>query len=122
MLVISATLLAAALFTYVYGHVAPVQAGLTATVSVNGKVVDTIYLDQIKPAAPFWGVYEGPAGFNTVYADSDGAAVAESDCPDQYCVRTGRISTQGASSVCLPHRFILRISGRDNSGLDGGTY
>lgn len=124
MLLIFVVLLAAALFAYAYVRGAPVPAGRRVTVSVNGQIVDILYLDKIKE--PLQRVYKSAAGFNRVYVDSDGAAVVEADCPDQYCVRTGRISTPGISSICLPNRFILRISNRDNSGidseLDGGTY
>ena len=33
----------------------------------------------------------------------------ESDCPDQICVRTGRIDEIGESAACLPNEFIIKI-------------
>lgn len=115
-------LLLAATFSmcYVRRSAAPVPAGRIATVSVDGKVVDTLYIDELKE--PFNRVYEIGEGFNTVYADSEGAAVIEADCRDRYCTRTGKISRPGSSSVCLPHRFVLRIIGWKQDELDGGTY
>ena len=40
-----------------------------------------------------------------------GAAFVESGCPDQVCVRTGRLTSPGQSAVCLPQRIVLRIEG-----------
>ena len=47
--------------------------------------------------------------FFTVIADPTGAYVRHSDCPDQICVETGRISTVGQTVVCVPLRAVLRI-------------
>lgn len=120
MLMIFAALLAAALSVYVYRRTAPVPVGRAAEISVNGQMVDTLYLDEIKE--PLRLVYETKDGYNTVYADSEGLSVVESDCHDRYCVKAGRISRPGSSLVCLPHRFVVRISGGETDGIDGGTY
>lgn len=120
MLAIFAILLAASLAWYVYRRAAPAPAGLVATVSINGRVVDTLYLDGLEQ--PVRRIYEAGGGFNTVYADGDGAAVVEADCPDQICVRSGTIDRPGGSAVCLPHRFVLRVEGAGGDELDGGTY
>lgn len=120
MLAVFALLLAASLAAYVYRRSAPAPAGLVATVSINGKVVDTLYLGDTQQ--PVRRVYETAGGFNTICADSGGAAVCEADCPDQHCVRAGRINKPGGSVICLPHRFILRMEGAEAGGLDGGTY
>lgn len=120
MLAVSAFLLAAALAGYLYRRAVPAPAGLTATVSINGRVVDTLRLDGA--GLPVRRVYEAGGGFNTVYADENGAAVVEADCPDQRCVRSGPINRPGGSVICLPHRFVLRIEGAGDDELDGGTY
>lgn len=33
----------------------------------------------------------------------------ESNCPDQVCVHTGRLSQVGESAACLPNEFILKL-------------
>lgn len=43
----------------------------------------------------------------------------ESDCPDQVCVRTGRIRLPGESAACLPNEMILKIVSADGSAADG---
>lgn len=120
MLAIFALLLAVSLAAYLYRRAAPVPAGLVATVSINGHVVDTLRLDGA--GQPVRRVYEACGGFNTVYADENGVAVVEADCPDHLCVKSGPINRPGSSVICLPHRFILRVEGGGADELDGGTY
>lgn len=119
MLAVFTLLLAASLAAYVYRRAVPARAGLVATVSINGRVVDTLYLNDEEPVKR---VYRANGGFNTVLAGGGGAAVVETDCPDQLCVKTGRINRPGGSVICLPHRFVLRIEGAGADELDGGTY
>lgn len=120
MFAVFALLLTASLATSVYRRAVPARAGLIATVSINGRVVDTLYLNETEP--PVKRVYRTDAGFNTVLAGGGGAAVVGTDCPDQICVKTGRINRPGGSVICLPHRFVLRIEGAGADDLDGGTY
>lgn len=54
----------------------------------------------------------------TVSVDSSGARITHSDCPDQICVRTGKISEAGQSAVCVPLRAILRI---ETDGTPAGS-
>ncbi len=50
----------------------------------------------------------------------DGAAVCSSQCPDQICVRAGKLTRAGESALCLPAKVSLRLEGPD--GADGATY
>ncbi|NLM15946.1 MAG: hypothetical protein GX218_08840 [Clostridiaceae bacterium] len=36
---------------------------------------------------------------------------AEADCPDQVCVRTGWLKSEGNLAACVPGHLILKISG-----------
>ena len=46
------------------------------------------------------------------------AAVAEANCGDHTCIRTGQISREGEAIVCLPHRLVVRIEGGDEPLFD----
>lgn len=50
----------------------------------------------------------------TVIADSTGARVSHSDCPDKICVATGTVSKAGQTVVCVPFRAVLRIEYADD--------
>jgi hypothetical protein len=53
---------------------------------------------------------------------NDGSICFESsNCPDQICVHSGRISKVGESAACLPNQLILKIvprNGYDTSDAD----
>ena len=57
-------------------------------------------------------------GHNTVVLKGRTAVMAWADCPDQVCVRTGRLTRAGQTAVCLPHRVVLKLVGEDNGGID----
>lgn len=48
------------------------------------------------------------------------ACFLESGCPDQVCVRSGKLTKAGETAVCLPARVTLRMVG--SGGADGVTY
>lgn len=48
---------------------------------------------------------------NTIRIEADSVCFAESSCPDQVCVRTGRLTRAGQTAVCLPTRVIVRLIG-----------
>lgn len=43
---------------------------------------------------------------------------SESSCPDQTCVRTGRLSRAGQTAACVPNRVLIRIDGAPDGGPD----
>lgn len=45
----------------------------------------------------------------TVTVTKEGAFVSSAQCPDQTCVRTGRLTRPGDLACCLPARVIVRI-------------
>ena len=44
--------------------------------------------------------------------------MADADCRDQVCVRTGTLTHAGQAAVCLPHRVILKLTGTSTDGID----
>lgn len=46
---------------------------------------------------------------NTIRIRNQEVWMQEADCPDQYCVRQGRVKTAGQSIICLPHKVIVEI-------------
>ena len=51
-------------------------------------------------------------GYSLTVEICDGtAAIIASNCPDQVCVHTGKLSGDGQASVCVPANVILHITG-----------
>lgn len=92
------------------------SGGLSAVISVDGKVTETVNLSRLT------GPEERELSANgytlLLRLSPDGAEVLESDCPNQVCVRTGRISRAGQSVVCLPARISVTLTGGAENGVD----
>lgn len=93
---------AAVALTFWQGH----SDGTAVEISINGQVVQHIALPAYRT------VTLEDVGV-TVVIDGNSAYISESDCPDQYCIKQGRLSTVGAAAVCLPNRVIVKITGED---------
>ena len=60
----------------------------------------------------------GPLG-DTVVSIRDGSVrVLSSPCPEQICVKSGRISRPGQWIACLPNRVFISIRGRPKEQPD----
>lgn len=53
----------------------------------------------------------------TFHLYEDGSIAFEhSDCPDQVCVKSGRLHIVGQSAACLPNKLILKIVPKNGDG------
>ena len=88
------------LFLTMHGH----AAGNTVYITLEGREYGRYPLDsditlEIKSD-----------GGNNILEIKDGkVSMIEADCPDGYCVSTGKIFRNGETIVCLPHRLVVEI-------------
>lgn len=116
LLLLSALLLLAAACFLLFS-LAP--KGAKAVVERNGEILLTRELSSI--TEPETLTVEGENGISlTVTLSPDGAEISSSSCPDQVCVRTGKLQKAGETALCLPARISLRLEG--GSGADAATY
>lgn len=88
---------------------------LTCEILQNGAVVRTIPLtDAVEETITI----EGETITNVIEITPGGVRFAESDCPDQVCVRSGLLTRAGQSAVCLPNRVIVRLTGAQAPAVD----
>ena len=57
-------------------------------------------------------------GHNDIDLHANTAEIHSAYCPDQVCVRTGRLTRAGQVAVCLPNRVILKLTGTSTDGID----
>ena len=50
-------------------------------------------------------------GTNALVIENGMAYVTDADCPDQVCIRMGKISKTGENIVCLPHKLVIQVEG-----------
>lgn len=48
-------------------------------------------------------------------AEPGGISFEYSSCPDQTCVRTGKLTRAGQAAVCLPARISVRLEGGEQA-------
>lgn len=89
-----------------------------AVVRQNGAVLCTL---PLKADAEKEILSPDGSGFNLVRVQSGTVCIADADCPDRTCVRTGAISRAGETLVCLPHRLTITLEGAAGSALDAVT-
>ena len=85
--------------------------GITAVVKVDGNIVYMLPLD--KNASVIVEGYQG--GSNTVVIENGTVYMKDADCPDKLCEKTGKISKNGETIVCLPHRVVVEIQGGEGN-------
>lgn len=84
-----------------------------AVITQNGGLIAEIPLNS-------GGSYEYPEIPKMIFIVRDGSiAVAESDCGDKTCVRTGAASRVGEAIICVPKRVAVTIEDdRSENDLD----
>ncbi|MCD8146292.1 MAG: NusG domain II-containing protein [Clostridiales bacterium] len=88
--------------------------GLTVTIRQDNEVIATLPLDEDATYA-----VQGEDGVTNLVVIEDGTVhMEEADCPDQLCVKQGKIRYAGDSLICLPNRVVVEISGEDEQALD----
>ena len=85
--------------------------GITTFVKVDGNIVYMLSLD--KNASVTVEGYQG--GSNTVVIENGTVYMKDADCPDKLCEKTGKISKNGETIVCLPHRVVVEIQGGEGN-------
>ena len=61
-------------------------------------------------------------GYNLLLISGGQVSVSDADCPDGLCVRQRAITRNGESIICLPHKLVIQIESKEESGLDAVTY
>jgi hypothetical protein len=83
---------------------------LEAKIIVDNKVIHTIPESELIVGG-FWDFEAHGYHYHISYEDGK-VRFEEADCPDQVCVRTGWLSSDGQISACVPGHVLLKIEGR----------
>lgn len=66
-------------------------------------------------------VIETEHGKNVLVIKDGTADITEADCPDKLCEKQRKISKNGETIVCLPHKVVVEIRSSEEAELDGMT-
>lgn len=87
----------------------------TIVITQDHKVIHQIKISpQYKKTLMIqWGDYS-----NEVHIENGQVWIEDANCNNQVCVYEKAISRVGQSIVCLPHKLIIEIKGRQSSEVD----
>ncbi len=57
--------------------------------------------------------------FNVLVIKDGKAFVEEASCPDHVCVKSGKVSLDGETVICLPNKLVISVEGGEENALDG---
>ena len=86
--------------------------GKTATIKVDGEVVETLFLNE-DTQRQFNGV--------VVVVKNGEIYVTQSTCTDKVCMRSGKASKAGEGIICAPNRVSIEIDGKTTDLPDAMT-
>lgn len=79
-------------------------------VEMNGTLIGTFDIPTGDETEEVY-VDAGDGRYNLVKLTAAGIFVEEANCPDQICVKWGKITKPGQTIVCLPHKVVIKIIG-----------
>ena len=82
-----------------------------AIIKVDGKTYKEIPLSSLKEDDSFTIKTEN--GNNTILVKDNKISITNATCHDSLCVDQGSKSKVGDSIVCLPHKLIIEIKGKE---------
>ena len=95
------------------------KTGDYAEVSVDGEKVYELPLSENTELL----ITGTDGGTNKLIINNGVCYVTEADCPDKLCIKQGKISHNGESIICLPHKLVITIhnSSDTSSNVDAIT-
>ena len=88
--------------------------GGIVVVQVDGKKTASYPLDRDRDVM----IRVPGGGYNHLMIRDGSCYLSDADCPDQLCVKQGKIGKSGQSIICLPHRLVITVWKGEKSGVD----
>ena len=74
----------------------------------DNQIIQEISLDAEENQE--FRIQSADGGWNLIRIQNHEICIAEADCPDQTCVKTGVLRSENLPIVCLPHKLIIRFA------------
>lgn len=100
--------LAGVLLIFLYGQSG---SGAYVQIEINGEMVETLPLDTDTT----YEIRTENDGENTLVIKDGCAKMTQANCPDGICTNHMKISRNGESIICLPHKVIVTVVSGNNS-------
>lgn len=90
------------------------------SIQINGKEIKTIDFSDDIIGETY--VLETEFGRNVLQFGDEEVRIIEASCPDQLCVKQGKIGKVGQLLVCLPNRLVVEIKANDSEHDDIDSF
>lgn len=92
------------------------------SIQINGEEINTIEFSDDIIGETY--VLETEFGRNVLQFGDGEVRIIEASCPDQLCVKQGKIGQVGQLLVCLPNRLVVEIKANDavNDDIDSFVF
>ncbi len=74
----------------------------------DGTVLYTINLDETEDKEIT--IYSPDGNKNTIHIENGDICISYAECPDQTCVKSGKLYSESLPIVCLPNKLIVRFA------------
>lgn len=92
------------------------------SIQINGEEINTIEFSKDIIGETY--VLETEFGRNVLKFGDGEVKIIEASCPDQLCVKQGKIGQVGQLIVCLPNRLVVEIKANNagNDDIDNNVF
>ena len=91
--------------------------GLTAQVTVDGRLLESIDLNSVETA---YTIVTETSPETEITVEKGAIYFSRSECENQYCVGSGRLTSKGATAICLPAKVVITVTA--DKSVDAVTY
>ncbi|MBR4767236.1 MAG: NusG domain II-containing protein [Clostridia bacterium] len=91
--------------------------GLKAQITVDGVVIESVDLNDVENT---YTIVTDTSPETEITVEKGAIYFSRSECENQYCVGSGRLSSKGATAVCLPAKVVISVTA--DKSVDAVTY
>lgn len=92
----------------------PKKSGDYAVVYIDGVQTEKYNLSTDTEV----DIVSSNGGHNVMKISGGECYLTDSNCPDKICVHQGKISQNGQSIICLPHKLVITIESNNKAEVD----
>lgn len=90
---------------------------LKAQIIVDGKVIESVDLNDVEES---YIIVTETNPETEITVEKGAIYFSRSQCENQYCVGSGRLTSKGATAVCLPAKVVISVTA--DKSVDAVTY
>ena len=108
-------ILAALLICVLWFALPQKSGGLSAVVYLDGEQIMSVELSSLQKSE------EAEVSGCRLLFEPDGVTVLSADCPNQLCVRAGKLKLLGAVTACVPNKVVIVLRS-EKQNADAVSY